>query len=161
VLPLLPEPRGLAYKWPNDVLVGGRKISGILLESQAKGEGGLDWLVIGIGINAASFPPDAEYPATSLRAAGAANVAVPALRDAVAGRFHLWHERWREAGFAPLRAAWLERAAGLGQPIRVRLPGEETSGRFAGLDAEGALLLEEGATLRRIAAGEVFPVAGA
>ena len=161
VLPLLPEPNRLAYKWPNDVLVEGRKISGILLESQAKGEGGLDWLVIGMGINVASFPRDAEYPATSLRAAGAANVTVPVLLEAVAGCFYLWHERWREEGFAPLRAAWLERASGLGETIRVRLPGEETSGRFAGLDAEGALLLEEGTRLRRIAAGEVFPVAGA
>ena len=159
ILPLLPEPRALAYKWPNDVLVSGAKISGILLESQAAGDGRLDWLVIGIGVNIATFPRDAEYPAISLLAAGAANVAVPALRDTVAERFHLWHGRWRDEGFAPLRTAWLERAAGLGRSVRVRLPGEETSGCFAGLDENGAMLLGEGARLRRIAAGEVFPAA--
>jgi len=67
-LPLLPASAALAYKWPNDVLIDGRKTSGILLESQAAGEGRLDWLVVGIGVNLVSFPEGAEYPATSLAA---------------------------------------------------------------------------------------------
>jgi BirA family transcriptional regulator, biotin operon repressor / biotin---[acetyl-CoA-carboxylase] ligase len=159
VLPLLPDGAELAYKWPNDVLVGGRKISGILLESQAAGEGRIDWVVVGIGVNLASFPETSEYPATSLAAAGAAPVAVEALLEAVARSFHFWYERWLECGFAPLRQAWLARARGLGQPIRVRLPQGESEGRFAGLDAEGALLLDIGTAQRRIAAGDVFPAA--
>ncbi len=158
-LPLLPRPEALRYKWPNDVLVDGRKVSGILLESQAAGEGRLDWLVAGIGVNIASFPPNAEYPATSLAAAGARSVSVEALLEAVARRFHFWYERWRDEGFAPLRAAWLARALGLGEAIRVRLPGGESSGRFAGLDEAGALLLADGTQERRIAAGDVFPAA--
>ncbi len=157
VLPLLPAAAGLAYKWPNDVLVGGRKISGILLESQATGEGRLDWLVVGIGVNLVSFPPDAEFPATSLAAAGAAAIGVDAMLEAVAGRFHFWYERWRVDGFRPLREAWLERAAGIGAPIRVRLHNGESEGRFVGLDTEGALLIEDAAGRRRIAAGDVFP----
>jgi BirA family biotin operon repressor/biotin-[acetyl-CoA-carboxylase] ligase len=154
---LLPEGADLAYKWPNDVLVGERKISGILLESQAASEGRLDWLVVGIGVNLVTFPQSAEYPATSLADAGAPDVTIEAMLAAVATRLLYWYERWREAGFAPLRQTWLARARGLGEPIRVRLPSGDTHGRFAGLDEDGALLLEDGLVRRRIAAGDVFP----
>jgi BirA family biotin operon repressor/biotin-[acetyl-CoA-carboxylase] ligase len=156
-LPLLPAGVDLEYKWPNDVLINGRKTSGILLESQASGMGRLDWLVVGIGVNLTSSPDNPDYPVTSLAASGAATVTVETMLEAVARRFHFWYERWREDGFAPLRAAWLARARGMGEPIRVRLAGGESHGRFAGLDEEGALLLDEGTTQRRIAAGEVFP----
>ncbi len=157
LLPLLPRVVDLAYKWPNDVLVAGRKISGILLESQAAGEGRIDWLVVGIGVNLVAFPTDSEYPATSMAAAGAAPVALDALLEAVARAFHFWYERWLAEGFEPLRAAWLARASGLGQAIRVRLPQGESQGRFAGLDEEGALLLDTDTVRRRITAGDVFP----
>ncbi|HZB93315.1 MAG TPA: biotin--[acetyl-CoA-carboxylase] ligase [Stellaceae bacterium] len=160
VSPLLPPGRELGYKWPNDVLVGGRKISGILLESQASAEGELDWLVVGIGVNIASHPAASDYPATSLAAEGAATVTPATLLEGVAGRLLFWYELWLAEGFAPLRRAWLAHAIGLEQPIRVRLADGESTGRFAGLDEEGALLLENGATLRRIAAGDVFPAAG-
>jgi BirA family biotin operon repressor/biotin-[acetyl-CoA-carboxylase] ligase len=159
VLPLLPQAEALAFKWPNDVLVGGRKISGILLESQASGEGRVDWLVVGIGVNLATFPDGTDHPATSLVASGAAPVTIEALLEAVAGAFHFWYERWLEDGFAPLRQAWLARAGGLGQPIRVRLPQGESDGRFAGLDGDGALLLETDTAQRRITVGDVFPAA--
>jgi BirA family biotin operon repressor/biotin-[acetyl-CoA-carboxylase] ligase len=160
VLTLLPETVSLAYKWPNDVLLDGRKTCGILLESQAAGEGRVDWLVVGIGVNIVSFPAGIDFPATALAACGAGPIPVETALEAVAGRFLHWYELWREAGFAPLRAAWLARAHGLGEVINVRLPGEETIGRFVGLDEDGALLLEQGATLRRITAGDVFPVVG-
>jgi len=159
LLPLLPSPEGMRYKWPNDVLIDGRKVSGILLESQAAGEGRLDWLVVGIGVNVASFPEGVDYPAISLAAAGA-RVTVDALLAVVAEGFERWYERWREEGFQPLRAAWLARARGLGEGIRVRLQGEEASGRFAGLDEDGALLLDDAGTRRRIGAGDVFPAVG-
>jgi BirA family biotin operon repressor/biotin-[acetyl-CoA-carboxylase] ligase len=158
--PLLPDPERLRYKWPNDVLIDGRKVSGILLESQAAGAGRLDWLIVGIGVNLASFPENVDYPAISLAAAAARAVTVEALLEALAGRFEAWYERWRQEGFAPLRGAWLARARGVGEAIRVRLQGEEASGRFAGLDDDGALLLEDGATRRRIGAGDVFPTSG-
>lgn len=153
---LLADAARLSYKWPNDVLIDGRKLSGVLLESQAAGEGRLDWLVIGIGVNLASFPEGLEFPAISLKAAGA-DISVEALLMAVAERFLFWYERW-QAGFAPLRAAWLSRAQGLGGAIRVRLQAEELLGRFAGLDEEGALLLEDAGGRRRIAAGDIFPL---
>jgi BirA family transcriptional regulator, biotin operon repressor / biotin---[acetyl-CoA-carboxylase] ligase len=157
VSPLLPRPDMLTYKWPNDVLIDRRKTSGISLESRATGEGRMDWLVIGIGINLASYPEHVEYPAISLAAAGVEAVTVEAMLETVAERFHLWYERWQEAGFGPLREAWLARAHGVGEAIRVRLEASETSGRFVGLDDDGALLLDDGVARRRVSAGDVFP----
>ena len=156
--PLLPNPADLGYKWPNDVLIGGSKMAGILLESQTAGDGALAWLVLGIGVNIASHPAATEYPATSLAAAGAGDVAPAAPLEAVAAHFLAWYRRWhRGEGFAEVRAAWLARAHRLGSKIRVRLPREEISGRFAGLDEDGRLLLDSAAGRQRIAAAEIFP----
>jgi BirA family biotin operon repressor/biotin-[acetyl-CoA-carboxylase] ligase len=144
-------------KWPNDVLAGGAKISGILLESASQGGADPAWLAIGIGINLKEHPTDSEYPATSLPALG---LEAPVPREALgrlASAFAKWYETWRADGFAPIRDAWLSRAAGLGTRIRARLQNEEISGVFEGIDASGALLLRETQTrLRAIAAGEVF-----
>jgi BirA family biotin operon repressor/biotin-[acetyl-CoA-carboxylase] ligase len=144
----------VTVKWPNDVLADGRKLAGILLESGS--EHGF-WLAIGIGVNLVHFPSDTEFPATSLAALG---IEAPPPEDALAMlavRFAYWHERWRSAGFEGLRDAWLARAGGLGSRIRARLPQEECAGVFEGIDASGALLLNEGhGRVRAIAAGEVF-----
>ena len=74
----------------------------------------------------------------------------------LANGFAGWYEVWLAEGFAPIRDAWLARAAGLGQRIRARLPDMERSGVFEGIDADGALLLNEAGRTRAIAAGEVF-----
>lgn len=158
-LELAPEAT-IAFKWPNDVLLEERKVAGILLESQAKPNGGLDWLILGIGINLATYPVNAAYPATALSATGA-DIAPDAMLTAFAPRLEHWYERWRSGeGFTMIRHAWLERAQGLGQEIRVRLPKDELHGIFAGLDADGALLLETKTARRRVEAGEVFPALG-
>ena len=140
----------VTLKWPNDVLVDGRKLSGILLES------GGDWLAIGIGVNLASHPEGTEFPATSLSAQCVMPPAPDAALAVLAARFAHWHAIWDGQGFEPLRAAWLARAQGLGGPIRARLPHEERHGAFEGMDATGALLLREPGGLRAITAGEVF-----
>ncbi len=75
----------------------------------------------------------------------------------LAAAFAKWYEVWRADGFAPIRDAWLARAAGLGTRIRARLTNEETMGIFEGIDGTGALLLREAQDrVRSIAAGEVF-----
>jgi len=151
----------IRLKWPNDVLLAGRKLAGLLLESQSRSEGALDWLVLGIGVNLATYPVEVEYPATALAATGA-DASPEAMLAALAASFLAWYERWRDgAGFATIRAEWLGRAEGLNQPIRVRLPGETREGVFAGLDTDGALLLDTGTGRQRIAAGEVFPALAA
>jgi BirA family transcriptional regulator, biotin operon repressor / biotin---[acetyl-CoA-carboxylase] ligase len=149
---------GLSYKWPNDVLVQGRKIAGILLESEL-GEGmAPEFVVVGVGINLASSPGDAEFPATSIAEQGLGHVS-PA--EALAGfthHFQAWVERWRADGFAPVRTAWRANAMSVGEAIRVRLDAATLHGRFIDIDQEGALLLDSAGELRHISAGDVFPV---
>ena len=155
-LPQGPVPR---CKWPNDVLIDGQKVAGLLLESSADAQGALAWLVLGIGVNLASHPAATEYPATSLAAWGAA-VTPAAMLDVLAALFLAGYQSWRAEGFAPARAAWLARAFdGLGAPIRVRLAASEFSGRFAGLNEAGMLLLDGAGGRRTIAAAEIFPAA--
>ncbi|MEI9884945.1 MAG: biotin--[acetyl-CoA-carboxylase] ligase [Rhizomicrobium sp.] len=147
----------MCVKWPNDVLAGGGKICGILLESASQGGEQPAWLAIGIGANLAAHPQGTEFPATSLTALG---VSAPAPADALlhlAAHFARWYEVWKAQGFAGIRDAWLARAAGLGSRIRARLATEETQGVFEGIDETGALILRESVgSVRRIAAGEVF-----
>jgi BirA family biotin operon repressor/biotin-[acetyl-CoA-carboxylase] ligase len=139
-------------KWPNDVLLDGRKVGGILLET-LKG----DALAIGIGVNLAHHPLKSEFPATSLCAVLGHAPDPEEVLAKLAGRLGAWYEVWRGRGFAALRDAWLERAAGLGGEIRARLPGNEIYGVFENLDQDGALLLRKpDRELTRITAGEVF-----
>jgi len=141
-------------KWPNDVLIEGRKLSGILLESGEDSRG--RWLAIGIGVNLASSPPGTEFPATSLAQLG---LAIPSPEEALsvlAARFAYWYGVWMDEGFERLRTAWLARAGGLGKSIRARLPDQTHEGVFEGIDACGALLLNQQGCVRAIAAGEVF-----
>lgn len=147
----------IRLKWPNDVLADNRKVAGILLESASSGGESLAWLAVGIGINLAEFPPDTEFPATSLAAVGADVPEPRTALTALAAQWAKWYETWRVGGFSPIRDAWLARAAGLGTRIRARLQSEETSGVFEGIDDRGALLLRETADrVRAIAAADVF-----
>lgn len=144
-------------KWPNDVLVDGKKVAGILLESAA--QDGIDmvpWLAVGIGVNLVHAPENTPFPATFLGAHGPA----PTPTEALAELAQAWETRfrdWRVSGFAAIRDAWLTVAAGVGQAVEVRLPGETLHGRFETLMPDGALslLLPSGAR-RAITAGEVF-----
>ncbi|WP_137044668.1 biotin--[acetyl-CoA-carboxylase] ligase [Pseudolabrys sp. FHR47] len=143
----------LKVKWPNDLLLGGAKIAGILIEAES---GPPFATVIGMGVNCASHPADTAYPATDLATAGA-NVTSEALLRGLARAIQTRLAQWdRGQGFAAIRSAWLRRAAGLGQDIRVRLPEREFSGIFDGLDETGRLLVrgEDGVTA--VTAGEVF-----
>jgi BirA family biotin operon repressor/biotin-[acetyl-CoA-carboxylase] ligase len=153
---LLPAGRSSRLKWPNDVLVDGRKLAGILLEAAAGGGQALDHVVIGIGVNIAAHPDDLPYPATSLSASGGtANAA--AVLAAFAERFLPLYRNWESEGFAAIRASWLARAHGYGGPVTVRLDHATLEGRFAALDGQGALLLETADGGRRtVTAGDLF-----
>lgn len=144
----------ITVKWPNDVLLDHRKVAGILLESESA-EGALQWVVIGIGVDVEYFPTGVDFPAISLRAAGC-RADSDSVRDAVLRRFWVWYARWMSEGFAPVRDEWLARAAALGETIAVRLQDETIEGVFAGLDGDGALLLDVAGGRRRITAGDVF-----
>jgi BirA family biotin operon repressor/biotin-[acetyl-CoA-carboxylase] ligase len=143
----------LTVKWPNDVLLGGAKIAGILIEAES---GPPFAAVIGMGVNCASHPADTAWPATDLAIAGA-HVTPEALLRALAAAMQTRLAQWdRGQGFAAIRSAWLRRAAGLGQEIRVRLPEHEFSGIFDGLDEAGRLLVRGEDGITAVTAGEVF-----
>jgi BirA family biotin operon repressor/biotin-[acetyl-CoA-carboxylase] ligase len=143
----------ITVKWPNDVLVDGKKTAGILLESGDAPDGA--WLAVGIGINLAQAPANTEFPATALGVFAAPPSPDEAL-TMLAGAFARWYDGWMSGGFETLRTAWLARAGGLGLPIRARLSNETRHGVFEGIDASGALLLNEQGRVTAIAAGEVF-----
>ncbi len=147
----------LRYKWPNDVLLNGAKASGLLLETATVANGKIAWVVIGVGINIAHYPDDVPYPATSLAAQGARGATLDAVLSLFVARLAAWYDRWRHEGFEPVRAAWLEKAAGLGKEIDVKLSNETIRGCFERLDTDGALILAlpSGET-RRITSGDVF-----
>lgn len=152
----LPQGSDIALKWPNDLLVGGRKAAGILLESESTpASSTLDWLVIGMGLNLRHAPEGA----IALGDLAGAAIDVDRARDLLIGNMLSLYRRWQVEGFAPVRSAWLDRAARLGQPIRVRLPNEEFTAVFDGIDARGALevTMQDGAK-RVIASGEVFAI---
>ena len=145
----------LRYKWPNDLLLGGRKLAGLLIEAGGTAED--PGLAIGIGVNVREAPAGTAFPAISLREAGSAATA-DGLVAPLCRAFAAWYERWLAEGFAPVRAAWLARAHGVGGRIEARLPdGTVQRGTFRGLDPGGALMLEaEGGAVRAIAAGDVL-----
>jgi BirA family biotin operon repressor/biotin-[acetyl-CoA-carboxylase] ligase len=142
-------------KWPNDLLIEGAKASGILLEA-APASGGRQGLVIGMGVNVVEAPDGLDQPATALalHAPDATRAALfSALSAEMAEALALFD---RGKGFPALREAWLDLALPRGQAMRVRLPAGTLEGRFAGIDATGALLLDTAAGRQSILAGDVF-----
>ncbi len=147
----------LQVKWPNDVLIGGAKISGILLEGSVRPDGSCDWVIIGTGINVAHFPEGTEFPATSIAAAGASDVTVEALLEAYLAELSELLIVWGRDGFAGIRRDWITRAWGMGHPLVVRLEDATLTGVFEDLDEDGHLMLRlDSGEMRRIAAGDVF-----
>lgn len=156
------DPAQVAVKWPNDVLIHGAKTSGILLESWPGPAAGTLQLALGMGLNVAAAPPvaDLERPATCLAAHLRADAALPSAQEAgavLAACAMTWIETWQRDGFALLRTAWTNRAAGLGRPATARLQASEITGTLRGLADTGELLLEDaGGTVHRIAAADIF-----
>lgn len=138
-------------KWPNDLLIDAKKVSGILLETDGVGR-----LVIGIGVNIVSCPANQTlYPVTSLKACGFA-VTKEALLEALLEQFDLEIKRLRQDGKAPVLNAWRQKAYGIGEPIVVNLPDKRLEGIFDGLDQDGCLLLNKNGGLIKITTGDVF-----
>jgi len=139
----------ITLKWPNDVLLNGKKVSGILLES------GESWLVVGIGLNIAHYPADALYPATSLQAEGLRQGDLSKMLEALLNHLRHWYETIQNGDFSPIRTAWLDRAQK--GPVTVRLPNRTVEGVFAGLDDNGHLRLRlPDGSEDSIATGDVF-----
>lgn len=138
-------------KWPNDVLIDGAKLSGVLLERAG------DAVVIGIGVNLAHHPTDTDRRATSLAVYDVA-IAPEDFIETLAEAFARWVECWRGQGIDTIRRRWVANAHPTGTPLNVRLPdGPAIDGLFDGLDPEGALILRlADGTRRVIHAADVF-----
>lgn len=152
----LPDPTPLVLKWPNDVLLRGRKLGGVLIDSTADLAGRIGWLVIGFGANLAQTPhlPDRANVAALAEAALAPPPEQAA--GAVLDRLAHWYRVWCDDGFDAVRPAWLRHAEPLGTPLRIRLARQEVAGRFAGLRDDGALLLQTAEGLLAYSTGEIL-----
>ena len=145
----------VTLKWPNDVMVEGRKVAGVLIESGPRLGGGL-WLAVGVGVNLTTAPDIPERPATCFAEHGAAPTAAQALVR-LASHFAYWVGVWDRDGFPAIAEAWTARAHGLGETCIARLSAETVEGVAEGLDDDGALRLRQtGGAVRRITAGDVF-----
>ena len=159
----------LALKWPNDILLGGAKCAGILIEGEHEPSAGMS-VIIGIGVNCAHSPDSPGefrpregdpilYPATALAAQGAEitpEQLFARLSATMLKRLAQWdHGR----GFDGILSDWLAAARGIGEPIRVRTGNGERTGCFSGIDASGRLMLGLGSgQIELISAGDVFPL---
>lgn len=149
----------LTLKWPNDILLDGKKLCGILLESgggEPAGEPDKRWLVVGIGLNLSAAPDLPDRQAVALAAAaGERDPAV--LIEIIARHWAAELAAWRGDGFARVRRRWLAHAAFLGETITATLADRQLTGTFEDLDDTGGLILVQSSGERvRIAAGEVF-----
>ncbi len=145
----------LDLKWPNDILCEGGKLSGLLLERIDHDDTAR--VALGVGVNIIAAPSDLPYRAAKL--IDVMDDAPPTLEE-LARRIdhHFWnmYMAWGKTGFAQIRDTWLKHARGVGDPICVRLPGEDARGYFEGLDEAGALILRQGDARRFITAGEIM-----
>lgn len=137
-----PDDLDLALKWPNDVLIRGAKVAGILLESASDKQSKVSHVIIGMGVNVAHAPEALPYRATSLAAEGFPTRSPKAWLFDIADRLRIWLDRWQRDGFAVVRASWRIRSYGLGAPIRLQTGSEKVEGRFIDLTETGALLIE-------------------
>ncbi len=148
------EPK-VSCKWPNDVLIEGEKVCGILPEVVSD-DSKRPWIVLGIGINLQAVQLDpAAYPPTALSAHGIDTTPAHVL-TVLTRSLYKWLAQWREQGFAAIRTQWLGCGPEVGANVAVGLPEGAVSGAFAGLDEDGALLLETRKGKRRIVAGDVL-----
>lgn len=157
LLDVLAAGHDVRIKWPNDVLLDGAKVAGILLESFAAAPGQPAPLAIGIGVNLAHHPDPStvRWPPTSI---AAATGAAPAMEDALAilaGSLARWLALDAEQGFGPVRAAWIARAGFLGEEIEARLPNETLTGTFEDIDPNGAMILASAEGRRIIPAADI------
>lgn len=141
-------------KWPNDVLIDGRKCAGILLESDIDFKGHVHALSVGIGVNILSAP---EGAVCLDDVKNDEKLAIHPFRDTLLAHFADFYRKWKDEGFEPIRKKWLKQAHGLMEEIRVRLPDRTEHGIFKDLGRDGSLLLgQDGKKELVISAGEVY-----
>jgi BirA family biotin operon repressor/biotin-[acetyl-CoA-carboxylase] ligase len=146
----------VVLKWPNDALVHGRKLAGVLLEAHSQGHR-LDAIIVGIGVNltSGSLPPELAATAITLDQAIGAPVDRAVFIEQLLAHVEFWIDRYIASGLSAIAPAWHERMA-TGISARTRINGAELCGEVAGLDSDGALLLRDAlGRLHRVRSGDV------
>lgn len=147
----------ITCKWPNDVMVEGKKTAGILLEAESSGNPQKPWVVIGIGINVSASPSGVDYPATCLNDHRGTAVSRDEAFEVLAEKMSEALTRWAMDGFGPIRTLWLNQAYNRGEKIKIESAGKAQEGTFEGLSKTGALLLKDNqGTLFEIISGTVI-----
>lgn len=148
-------------KWPNDVLISEKKSSGILIESSAGDRGSVDFVVIGIGLNLAHYPTDAQFPATCLSNEVGEKVPTSVAFKVLAHRLKTRLSEWNPASVAELVQEWVSVSWGLKERREIRTAGESFMATLNGLDTKGGLelVLDDGSK-RTLYAGDVFASPG-
>lgn len=154
------QPLALALKWPNDVLLNGGKVAGILLESIGA-SGGVMHLAIGIGVNLVDAPMIADVEEGAIRPVSllsetGVSIDPEDFIDLLANAYARLETKFKTYGFAPIREGWLARAAKLGEVITARTMTSETTGTFETVDEQGNLVLKTPKGRVAIAAADVF-----
>ena len=156
---IVENPKDITCKWPNDILCGGKKLGGILLESftTETAYGPKTWVSVGVGINIDSAPEHVMYPAISLRDAGVELISAKIVLSRFMHHFIQRYDEWANKGFAPIEEAWMSRAYHLNKPIEVLVGETQHHGTYEGIDASGRLLLKsDTGKISGIVAGDVF-----
>ena len=156
--PVVSEVGTISLKWPNDILLDGRKLGGILLETEPTEDGKGFWLIAGIGINVESAPPESEvmFPATCLKQAGIEIISAKIVLSRLLPHFVECYDRWMGNGFEEIRQKWLDLAHYKGETVTVVSGKEEYRGTFMGIDAQGRMQMKMAdGTLMHLTSGDV------
>lgn len=151
----LPPTSSLTYKWPNDLLLNTKKVSGILLETfHFPAEKKIGYL-IGCGINLTTYPQDTRYPATSFQNEGM-YLCLEEVLHGIISSVQRYIVLWRKEGFVPIHSLWMKEAANLEKKVTLDLQGKKQIGTFKGIDEEGALILATSQGIVKVNAGEIL-----
>lgn len=147
----------VALKWPNDVLINGYKVAGILLEANGNGQK-VDWMSIGIGVNLANTPngvTEAVHDPVNLASICGYTIPPEEFLLYLAEAYDMQEKILQQFGFERIRKNWLKHAIRLGQDVTARMPNETVTGRFITIDSDGNLVLETAQGERLISAADI------
>ncbi|MDI9569268.1 MAG: biotin--[acetyl-CoA-carboxylase] ligase [Pseudomonadota bacterium] len=152
-------PAGVRIKWPNDILIAGKKACGILTEMKSAAAA-VDFIILGIGINVnmnrEDFEPSLQETATSLKIAAGRPFDRLEVISALFSHLETWYRVFLSRGFPGVRETWLRHADILGRPIRATFKEEARTGVVTGIDADGTLIMKDTAgIIRRVLAGDI------
>jgi BirA family biotin operon repressor/biotin-[acetyl-CoA-carboxylase] ligase len=157
IIPYLKAPEVLSYKWPNDLLLNRKKVAGILIETESDGGDLAHTCVASVGVNLQSVPHNPDYPVTALSQHSDRDVSCGVLLPVLLEHINIYYQLWREQGFDSIRQKWLERGHAFNQEMAIMVGNTKHNGKYKGLSAEGALLIEgEDGLMHELTSAEVW-----